>query len=180
VPLPKALYSHIPEAYQISVEISPRHPAQGNNYYLGTQFLRNSTTQGVLSRTFIHCSIRRLVSKFRATIVGSIRSSHRSSIPPRLVSAASDTGAERIGFASWISGDLMTTFMLASGSASSCTSSVGSGATGTPGSVVAPSSTAAPGAVPSTGTALGIVVPSTCVSVITSHTTSVLRATTTT
>jgi hypothetical protein len=33
---------------------------------------------------------------------------------------------------------------------------VGSGATGTPGSVVAPSSKSAPGAVPSTGTASGI------------------------
>jgi hypothetical protein len=63
--------------------------------------------------------------------------------------------------------------MLVSRSVSSCTTSVGTGAIGTYGSVVAPSSVVAYGAVPSTGTASGIVVPSTCVSVITSHTTSV-------
>jgi hypothetical protein len=47
----------------------------------------------VLSRTFIHCSVRRIDSKLRATIAGSMWSSARSSSPPRLVVAASDIGA---------------------------------------------------------------------------------------
>jgi hypothetical protein len=46
VSLPEALYRHIPGAYQISVRISPRHPSHCNNYYLGTQFWQNLTTQG--------------------------------------------------------------------------------------------------------------------------------------
>jgi hypothetical protein len=48
----------------------------------------------VQSRTFIHCSARRIDSKLRATIAGLMRSSARSSSPPRLVAAASDTGAD--------------------------------------------------------------------------------------
>jgi hypothetical protein len=42
----RSTVSPYPGAYQIFVEISPRHPAQGNNYYLCTQLRRNSTTQG--------------------------------------------------------------------------------------------------------------------------------------
>jgi hypothetical protein len=55
-----------------------------------------------------------------------------------------------------------------------------SGATVTPSSIAAPASTSASGTTPSTGTASGIVVPPTCVSVNTRHTASVLGATTTT
>jgi hypothetical protein len=36
---PGALYRRIPGAYQISVGISPRHPAVDNSCYLGTQHL---------------------------------------------------------------------------------------------------------------------------------------------
>jgi hypothetical protein len=43
---PGALYRRILEASQISVGISPRHPAAGNNCYLGTQHLWQLTTQG--------------------------------------------------------------------------------------------------------------------------------------
>jgi hypothetical protein len=49
--------------------------------------------------TFIHCSAHRIDSKLRATAVGLIRSSARSSSPSRLVVVASDIGAERIGSA---------------------------------------------------------------------------------
>jgi hypothetical protein len=82
----------------------------------------------VQSRTFVHYSARRIDSKLRATIAGLMRSSARSSIPPRLVAAASDIGAERISSESWISSDRTTTSMLDPGSASSCTSFVVSGA----------------------------------------------------
>jgi hypothetical protein len=95
----------------------------------------------VLPRTFIHCLARHIDSKLRATITGSIRSSARSSNPPRLVVAVSDIGAGRIGSASWISGDRTT--MLDSGSTLSCTSSVISRAIGTSGPEVAPPSTSA-------------------------------------
>jgi hypothetical protein len=47
------------------------------------------------------------------------------------------------------------------------------GAIGPSGPVVAPSSTSASGTAPSTGTASGIMAPSTCVSVITKHMKSV-------
>jgi hypothetical protein len=90
-----------------------------------------------------------------------MRSSDRSSSPPRLVGAASDIGAERIGSASWNSGDLTT-------------SSVGSGATGTCASVVACPSTVPSGVVPPTGTASEITVPANCVSVIARYVASAL------
>jgi hypothetical protein len=73
--------------------------------------------------TFIHCSAHRIDSKLRATAAGLIRSSARSSSPSRLVVVASDIGAERIGSASWISGERTTTSKLTSGRASPRTSS---------------------------------------------------------
>jgi hypothetical protein len=72
----------------------------------------------VQSRTFIHCSARHIDSKLRATAAGLIRSSTRSSSPSRLVVVASNIGAERIGSASWISGERTTTSKLTSGRAS--------------------------------------------------------------
>jgi hypothetical protein len=41
----RAPYHHTPGAYRISIGISPRHPAQCHNCYLGIQFWQNSTTQ---------------------------------------------------------------------------------------------------------------------------------------
>jgi hypothetical protein len=73
--------------------------------------------------TFIHCSARRIDSKLRATAAELIRSSARSSSPPRLVVVASDIGAERIGSASWIFGERTTTSKLTSCRASPHTSS---------------------------------------------------------
>jgi hypothetical protein len=65
----------------------------------------------VLLRTFIHCSAQRIDYKLGATVTGLIRSSAKSSSPSRLVAAASDIGAERIGSTSWISGKRTTTSM---------------------------------------------------------------------
>jgi hypothetical protein len=127
----------------------------------------------VLQRTFFHCSARRIDSRLRATVAGSTRSSASSSSPSRLVVAALDIGAERIGSASWISGDRTTTSMLDSGSASSCTSSVISGAIGTSGPEAAPPNTSASCTTPSIAIASGITVPSTCTSITTKHTKSV-------
>jgi hypothetical protein len=123
----------------------------------------------------MHCSIRRIDSKLRATIAGLIRSFARSSSPPRLVVAASDIGADRIGSMSWISGDRTTTSTLDYGIASSRTSSVVSGAFGTFGPEVAPYGTSASSTTPSITTASGIAVPLTCASVITKNMTSVPR-----
>jgi hypothetical protein len=88
--------------------------------------------------------------------------------------ASRDISAECIGSASWTFGDLTTTSMLASRSRWSCTSSMGSGATGTCASVVVSPSTASSGAVSPTGTASGFTVPSTCVSVIARYAASLL------
>jgi hypothetical protein len=55
----------------------------------------------------------------RATIAGSTRSSANNSIPPRLLVAASVIGAERMGSASWISGERTTTSRAGSGGVSS-------------------------------------------------------------
>jgi hypothetical protein len=63
--------------------------------------------------------------------------------------------------------------MLDSGSASSCTFSEVSGAIGTSGSVATPPSTSAYDTMPPIGTTSGIVVPSTCAPVSTTHTMSV-------
>jgi hypothetical protein len=82
----------------------------------------------------------------RATVAGSIRSSARSLSPSRLVAAASDIDAERIGSASWISGERTTTSMLVSSSASSHTSSV------TPGAAVSAGSDATPAVLSASGT----------------------------
>jgi hypothetical protein len=57
-------------------------------------------TQGCGQLTFIHCSAWCIAFKWRATAAGSTRSSTKSSIPPRLLVAAPDIGAERIGSAS--------------------------------------------------------------------------------
>jgi hypothetical protein len=53
---------------------------------LGHLVLTKFNYSRVPSPTFIHCSVRRTISKYRATIAGSMRSSDRSSSPPRLVS----------------------------------------------------------------------------------------------
>jgi hypothetical protein len=54
-------------------------------------------------------------------VAGSTRSSARSSSPSRLVVAASNIGATRIGSASWFLCDRTTTSRLDSGSTSTCT-----------------------------------------------------------
>jgi hypothetical protein len=77
------------------------------------------TTQGCRLLTFIHCSSWRTASRYGATVAGSTSSSANNSIPPRLLVAASVIGAERIGSASWISGNQTTTSRAGSGCASS-------------------------------------------------------------
>jgi hypothetical protein len=72
-----------------------------------------------------------------------------------------------------ISDERTTTSKLVSGSASPRTSFVIPGAAVSAGSVAAPVTTSASGTTPSTGTASGMVLPSTCVPVNTRHTVSV-------
>jgi hypothetical protein len=74
------------------------------------------TTQELWQLTFIHCSAWRTASRCRATVAGSTKSSAKSSMPPRLLVAASVIGAERMGSASWISGERTTTSRAGSGS----------------------------------------------------------------
>jgi hypothetical protein len=75
------------------------------------------TTQELQLLTFIHCSAWRTASRCRATIDGSTKSSASSSTPPRLLVAASVIGTERMGSASWISGERTTTSRVGSGCA---------------------------------------------------------------
>jgi hypothetical protein len=105
------------EASRTSGGTSPRRPAQTTHgkWVLNTKGL---TTQGCRLLTFIHCSAWRTASRCRATVAGSTRSSANNSSPPRLLVAAPDIGAERIGSASWISGEQTTTYRAGSGSAS--------------------------------------------------------------
>jgi hypothetical protein len=122
-----------------------------------------STTSEYRQLTFIHCSAWRIASKWRATAAWSTRSSASSSIPPRLLVAALDIGAERIGFASWISGEWTTTSRVDSGSTSSCSPSATAGASPPATSIGSAAPPVAPwvsGARPSTGTASGIALPS--------------------
>jgi hypothetical protein len=92
------------EASRTSGGTSPRRPAQTTHvkWVLNTKGL---TTQGCRILTFIHCSAWRIASMCRATVAGSTRSSANSSSLPRVLVAASVIGAERIGSASWISGE---------------------------------------------------------------------------
>jgi hypothetical protein len=50
--------------------------------FLGYSVMAVFDYSRVLSRTFIHCSVRRIDSKFRATVAESMRLSDRSSSPP--------------------------------------------------------------------------------------------------
>jgi hypothetical protein len=122
-----------------------------------------STTSEYRQLTFIHCSAWRIASKWRATAAASTRSSASSSIPPQLLVAAPDIGAERSGSASWFSGERTTTSRVDSGStllhspsatarASPPATSIGLGAP--------PAAPWVSGARPSTGTTSGIALPS--------------------
>jgi hypothetical protein len=87
----------------------------------------------------------------------------RISTPPRLLVAAPDIGAERIGSASWISGERTTTSRVDSSSTSSHSSPAIAGASPLATSTNSGAAPAAPwvsGAKPSTGTASGMVPPS--------------------
>jgi hypothetical protein len=75
------------------------------------------TTQELRLFTFIHCSAWRTTSRCRATVTGSTKSSANNSIPPQLLVAASVIVAERMGSASWISGERTTTSRAGSGCA---------------------------------------------------------------
>jgi hypothetical protein len=86
-----------------------------------------------------------------------------SSIPPRLLVAALDIGAERIGSASWISGERTTTSRVDSGSTSSHSPPAIAGASPPATSIGSGALPAAPwvsGAWLSMGTTSGIVLPS--------------------
>jgi hypothetical protein len=99
----------------------------------------------------------------RATAAGSTRWSARSSIPPRLLVAAPDIGAERIGSASSISGERTTTSRVDSGSISSRSSPAITGASPpatSAGSGAAPAAPWVSCAKASMSTASGMVLPS--------------------
>jgi hypothetical protein len=120
------------------------------------------TTQRCRSLTFIHCSAWRIASKWRATAAGPTRSSANSLIPPRLLVAAPDIGAERIGSASWISGERTTTYRVDSNGTSSRSPSATAGASPPATSIGSGAPPAAPwvsSARPSTGTASGMALP---------------------
>jgi hypothetical protein len=50
--LPRAPCRQTPGAYRTSVGISPRHPAKGNHFYLGTHFAGTRLLKGTV--TYLH------------------------------------------------------------------------------------------------------------------------------
>jgi hypothetical protein len=148
---PGALCRHTPGAYQTSVGISPRHPAVDNIRYSSTQLLwKINYSMGTV--TYIH-PLPSLAHRLQVA-----RYCHRGD--KIICQKFEPVTTSRCGLRHRC--PRTTTSMLVFGSASSCTSSVTSGAAVSAGSDAAPVVTSASGTTSLTGTASGIAVPSTC------------------